>query len=65
VGSEVAKSELELLAQEKLDDAAALIAGNRWSSGYYLAGYSVELALKARELLVTKCEVYASDSTAS
>ncbi len=47
MGSEVAKSELEVLAQEKLDDAAARLAGNRWSSGYYLAGYSVELALKA------------------
>jgi HEPN domain-containing protein len=47
VGSEVAKAELEALAQEKLDDAAALIADSRWSSGYYLAGYAVELALKA------------------
>ena len=47
MGSEVAKTELEVLAQEKLDDAAALIAGSRWSSGYYLGGYAVELALKA------------------
>ena len=47
MGSEVAKTELEALAQEKLDDAAALIADSRWSSGYYLGGYAVELALKA------------------
>jgi HEPN domain-containing protein len=47
VGSEVAKAELEALAQEKLDDAAALVANSRWSNGYYLAGYAVELALKA------------------
>ena len=47
MGSEVAKGELETLAQEKLDDAAALIADGRWTNGYYLAGYAVELALKA------------------
>lgn len=47
MGSEVAKAELEALAQEKLDDAAALVADSRWSSGYYLAGYAIELALKA------------------
>jgi len=47
VGSEVAKAELEALAQEKLDDATALIADSRWSNGYYIAGYAVELALKA------------------
>ena len=47
MGSEVAKAELEALAHEKLDDAAALIADSRWSSGYYLAGYAAELALKA------------------
>ncbi len=47
MGSEVVKAELEALAQEKLDDAAALVAASRWSNGYYLAGYAVELALKA------------------
>ena len=47
MGFEVAKAELEALAQEKLDDAVALIADSRWSNGYYLAGYAVELALKA------------------
>jgi HEPN domain-containing protein len=47
VGLEVAKPELEALANEKLDDATTLIAGGRWSNGYYLAGYAVELALKA------------------
>ena len=47
MGSEVAKAELEALAQERLDDATALVADSRWASAYYLAGYSVEFALKA------------------
>ena len=47
MGTEVAKTALEALAQEKLDDAAALTADGRWSNAYYLAGYAVELALKA------------------
>jgi hypothetical protein len=33
VGSEIAKAELEALAQEQLEDAAALVADNRWSNG--------------------------------
>jgi HEPN domain-containing protein len=47
VGSEVAKADLQALAQEKLDDAVSLVTDHRWSNGYYLAGYAVELALKA------------------
>jgi hypothetical protein len=41
------KSDLEKLAQLRLDDAILLLQTNRCSSAYYLAGYSVELALKA------------------
>jgi len=47
VGSEIGKATLQSLAQEKLEDATALVGDNRWSNGYYLAGYAVELALKA------------------
>lgn len=47
MGSEVAKVELQRLADEKLADAKILLAAGRWSSAYYLAGYAVELALKA------------------
>jgi len=41
------KSDLEKLAQLRLDDALLLLRAGRWSSAYYLAGYAVELALKA------------------
>jgi len=40
------KTDLEKLAQLRLDDALFLLQANRPSSAYYLAGYSVELALK-------------------
>jgi hypothetical protein len=35
------------LADQKLADSKHLLAGGRWGNAYYLAGYSVELALKA------------------
>jgi hypothetical protein len=41
------KSDLERLAQIRLDDSLLLLQAKRSSSAYYLAGYSVELALKA------------------
>jgi hypothetical protein len=41
------KLDLEKLAQTRLDDALFLLQGKRWSAAYYLAGYAVELALKA------------------
>ena len=41
------RSDLQRLAQIRLDDAILLLRANRSSSAYYLAGYSVELALKA------------------
>ena len=41
------KAQLQQLAQERLDDAASLLAQSRWASAYYLSGYAIELALKA------------------
>jgi len=41
------KTDLEALASTRLDDALFLFQAGRASSAYYLAGYSVELALKA------------------
>ena len=41
------KNDLERLAQVRLEDALFLLQANRSSSAYYLAGYAVELALKA------------------
>ncbi len=35
------------MAEERLEDARALLAGGRWEFAYYAAGYAVECALKA------------------
>lgn len=35
------------MAEERVLDAAALLAGGRWSFAYYVAGYAVECALKS------------------
>jgi HEPN domain-containing protein len=45
--SMLTKNELERLAHVRLEDALFLLQANRSSSAYYLAGYAVELALKA------------------
>ncbi len=41
------KADWQKLAVERLADAKTLLAANRWSAAYYLAGYAVEGALKA------------------
>jgi hypothetical protein len=41
------KSDLQRLAEIRLEDAVLLLRNNKASSAYYLAGYAVELALKA------------------
>ena len=41
------RQELKRLADDRALDAEALIAAGRWSAAYYLAGYSVECALKS------------------
>lgn len=43
----LSKPDLEALAEARLQDADLLLRAGRASSAYYLAGYSVELALKA------------------
>src|SRR5260370_34169008 len=39
--------ELRQLAEDRIADAAILLASGRWSGAYYLAGYAVECGLKA------------------
>jgi hypothetical protein len=39
--------ELRQLAEDRILDAAALLAAGRWSGAYYLAGYAAECGLKA------------------
>jgi hypothetical protein len=41
-------SDLEAISAARLQDAHVLNAARRFDGAYYLAGYSVELALKAR-----------------
>jgi len=45
--SAIARDQLRLLAQEKIDDANLLYDHGRYSNAYYLYGYGVEFALKA------------------
>jgi hypothetical protein len=42
------QSGIEALAYSKLEDAECLLANERFDNAYYLAGYAVELLLKAR-----------------
>lgn len=43
-----AKAEFQQMAEECLAEASVLLSAGKWSGAYYLAGYTVELALKAR-----------------
>jgi HEPN domain-containing protein len=38
---------LQRLCEERIEDAALLLTGVRWPAAYYLAGYSLECALKS------------------
>jgi hypothetical protein len=44
----VNRGDFQILAEIRLTDAQALLAAAQWSGAYYLAGYAVECALKAR-----------------
>src|SRR6266436_5253645 len=46
-GARVNRAEWRQLAQDRILDAAALLAAGRWSGAFYLAGYAVECGLKA------------------
>jgi hypothetical protein len=41
------RAELQRVAQAKIDDAILLLTQGRASNAYYLAGYSIEIGLKA------------------
>ena len=41
------RAEFQQLALDRLDEAKALLDLGKWDGAYYLAGYAVELALKA------------------
>lgn len=41
------RAELQRLSTERIGDARALLDASRWPAAYYLAGYSLECALKS------------------
>jgi hypothetical protein len=43
----ISKKDLETLAETRLGDALHLFQATRYSAAYYLAGYAVELGIKA------------------
>ncbi len=50
------QAEFQVLAEQRLVEAKALLDLEKWDGAYYLAGYAVELALKAciiKTLMVT------------
>src|SRR5687768_3524088 len=46
-GQCVNRLELRQLAEDRIADAAILLAAGRWAGAYYLAGYAIECGLKA------------------
>ncbi len=50
------RTDLQLLAEDRLKDAGVLLANGRFGAAYYLAGYAVECALKACIAKLTKAE---------
>ena len=41
------RTDFQILAVERLEDAKALASLGRYAAAFYLAGYSIECALKA------------------
>jgi HEPN domain-containing protein len=41
------RADFQRLAEERLEDAKALLRARRWSGAYYLGGYALECALKS------------------
>lgn len=41
------RTTFQLVAEERVQEAAALLGAGKWSGAYYLAGYAIECGLKA------------------
>jgi len=48
----ISRTDLQKMAQAKLEDAEVLLQAQKYDSAVYLCGYAIELALKARICLV-------------
>jgi hypothetical protein len=53
-GDIVNRARLRQLAEDRIQDAACLLAGGRWAGAYYLAGYALECGLKACIMVYVK-----------
>lgn len=51
-------SDLDAVAQERLDDAKALVAAGRFAGAHYICGYAIELKIKARICRMQDWAVY-------
>jgi hypothetical protein len=59
------KADLQSLADRRIADAKLLLDGGRYDSAYYMAGYSVECALKACIANLLKAETFPEKTFAS
>jgi HEPN domain-containing protein len=50
------RTDLQNLAEERLQDAEILLANGRYGAAYYMVGYAVECALKACIAKLTRAE---------
>jgi HEPN domain-containing protein len=50
------RTDLQILAEDRLKDAEVLLASGRFGAAYYLAGYAVECGLKACIAKLTRAE---------
>jgi HEPN domain-containing protein len=50
------RTDLQNLAEERLEDAQVLLAGHRYGAAYYMVGYAVECGLKACIAKLTRAE---------
>jgi hypothetical protein len=54
------RTELRRIARARLQDARVLLRGRRYDGAFYLCGYAVELALKARICTVLRWQGFPS-----
>jgi AbiV family abortive infection protein len=59
------RTDLQVLAEDRLADAEVLLANGRFGAAYYLAGYAVECALKACIAKLTKAEDFPIKNSAN
>lgn len=52
------RRDFQRVALERLEDAQHLLEAGRWAAAYYLAGYVIECALKARISALTEAESF-------